>query len=131
MEAAFGEILAHALTKRTRCVGRRQPRVWFLDCAPNPTTGVPFANNGLVVNLTLDPQTITAQIILEARVAELQATRTLAEAFRELTQLKEALARIAEGTWGRCEQCDAAIGRGRLRAIPEATRCVACAHLDT
>ena len=81
------------------------------------------------MNLTLDPQTITAQIILEARVAELQATREAPEGERELSQLMAALERIEEGSWGRCERCEAAIGRGRLRAIPEATRCLECANL--
>lgn len=41
-------------------------------------------------------------------------------------QITEALQRIADGTFGRCEECDAAIPPARLKAIPTATLCVRC-----
>ncbi|HEU4686108.1 MAG TPA: TraR/DksA C4-type zinc finger protein [Nitrospira sp.] len=41
-------------------------------------------------------------------------------------QLDEALRRLDEGTYGICEDCDAPISPGRLRALPFARRCVAC-----
>lgn len=46
---------------------------------------------------------------------------------RELREVEEALGRLADGTWGRCEACGGAIGRIRLRALPEARRCATCA----
>ena len=44
----------------------------------------------------------------------------------ELGEIDAALARIADGTYGACEVCGGAIGRDRLRALPEIRRCVWC-----
>jgi RNA polymerase-binding transcription factor DksA len=46
---------------------------------------------------------------------------------RELREVDAALQRLKEDSYGRCEQCGIAIGRLRLRAIPEARNCLACA----
>lgn len=46
----------------------------------------------------------------------------------ESTAIAEALSRIAEGTYGRCEQCGADIAPGRLRARPTARTCIRCAR---
>jgi RNA polymerase-binding protein DksA len=40
--------------------------------------------------------------------------------------IQAALGRIENGTYGLCESCGEDIGEARLRAIPEATRCVDC-----
>jgi DnaK suppressor protein len=45
----------------------------------------------------------------------------------ELFLVKEALGRIEAGTFGRCVTCGSAISEARLRAIPYAARCSACA----
>ncbi len=45
---------------------------------------------------------------------------------REVAEIDAALARIANGTYGTCEVCGGAIGRDRLRALPEVRRCVSC-----
>lgn len=39
-----------------------------------------------------------------------------------------ALDRIESGTYGTCGDCGEAIGEARLKAIPEATRCLNCAQ---
>lgn len=44
----------------------------------------------------------------------------------ELQAIEAALLRMRQGTWGRCTQCGGAIGTQRLRALPEATRCIGC-----
>jgi DnaK suppressor protein len=41
-------------------------------------------------------------------------------------QIDEALAKLEEGTYGRCADCGAEISEKRLRAVPFARRCVAC-----
>ncbi len=46
---------------------------------------------------------------------------------RELEEVEGALARIAAGRFGTCERCGGAIGRQRLRAVPEARLCLGCA----
>lgn len=48
------------------------------------------------------------------------------ETARELREIDAALARIADGTYGSCEICGGAIGRDRLRALPEVRRCLTC-----
>ena len=40
--------------------------------------------------------------------------------------IQAALARIENGTYGQCDSCGESIGAARLKAIPEATRCVDC-----
>ncbi|HEX8820122.1 MAG TPA: TraR/DksA C4-type zinc finger protein [Archangium sp.] len=45
---------------------------------------------------------------------------------RELRDIDDALVRIEQGRFGHCARCGGAIGRHRLRAIPEARHCMAC-----
>jgi DnaK suppressor protein len=45
---------------------------------------------------------------------------------RSLEQVDRALAKIDEGTYGRCEQCGEAIGAARMEARPTSTLCVDC-----
>ena len=83
-------------------------------------------------------QEIVALGQLEAELAVLQedpsvlqedrdATRLLPERAREaLAATEQAMARVVEGTYGRCQVCGAAIPPERLEAVPDATTCVAC-----
>jgi len=43
-----------------------------------------------------------------------------------LQQVERALARIDDGTYGRCERCGGGIPKPRLQAFPRATLCVGC-----
>ena len=43
-----------------------------------------------------------------------------------VNRLAVAIERVRAGDYGVCEVCGDPIGAGRLRAIPEATTCVAC-----
>jgi DnaK suppressor protein len=43
-----------------------------------------------------------------------------------LEQSQHALERIADGTYGQCENCGNAIGKARLMAFPRATLCLTC-----
>ncbi|MBK7721691.1 MAG: TraR/DksA C4-type zinc finger protein [Austwickia sp.] len=43
-----------------------------------------------------------------------------------LAQCERALERLANGSYGRCENCDQPIGKLRLQAFPRATLCVTC-----
>jgi len=43
-----------------------------------------------------------------------------------LDQIERALSLIENGTYGVCESCGNAIGKGRLQAFPRATLCVSC-----
>lgn len=43
-----------------------------------------------------------------------------------LGEIDGAIRRLADGTYGECEDCRAAIPRSRLETIPYARRCVTC-----
>jgi RNA polymerase-binding protein DksA len=45
---------------------------------------------------------------------------------QEITKVRMALLRIANGTYGTCSQCGKPIDPKRLLARPIATRCIAC-----
>lgn len=72
-----------------------------------------------------------ARRALERRRTSLLARHSTPEIERELVELNAALARMEAGTWGRCERCEGAIGRDRLRALPETRLCLPCARLPT
>jgi DnaK suppressor protein len=64
----------------------------------------------------------TAVEVTAERVLEQLSEQEL----RELRAIDEALRRIESGHFGHCARCGGAIGRQRLRAIPEARHCIAC-----
>jgi DnaK suppressor protein len=62
-------------------------------------------------------------------VADGLAELDLAEvrhALADLTEVDAALARMRDGTYGECADCDIAIAPARLAAYPTAQRCVNC-----
>jgi RNA polymerase-binding transcription factor DksA len=64
-------------------------------------------------------------------LAQAAAARDTSEAVRHLLgemqrDVERALARLEIGGYGICEDCSRAISLERLRALPEATRCVNC-----
>jgi DnaK suppressor protein len=47
-----------------------------------------------------------------------------------IVKIKEALARIDDGSYGKCEECGEKIGRERLEARPVTTLCIDCKSLQ-
>ena len=47
---------------------------------------------------------------------------------QEIGQIREALRRIAQGSYGVCIKCGEVIDPKRLAALPTATRCISCAR---
>jgi RNA polymerase-binding transcription factor DksA len=45
---------------------------------------------------------------------------------QRIAETAQALRRMSEGVYGRCEDCDRAIPLGRLRATPQAAQCAPC-----
>jgi DnaK suppressor protein len=63
----------------------------------------------------------------EADLREAQTLlRRAVAARRKLEDVEEALARLAAGRFGRCEQCDSPVPAGLLALIPEARYCPRC-----
>jgi len=58
---------------------------------------------------------------------EMGAAEALSEQeYEEIQAIDEALARMADGEFGQCARCGGAIGRHRMRAVPEARYCMTC-----
>ena len=47
-----------------------------------------------------------------------------------LLSIDEALKKIDEGTFGKCERCGRPIAEERLEAMPYATKCIDCKRLE-
>ena len=56
-----------------------------------------------------------------------QVTALLNQASADRDAIDAAVAKLDEGLYGTCEVCERAIGVERLKAIPSASRCIACA----
>jgi DnaK suppressor protein len=67
---------------------------------------------------------LSRKAALDRRERVSTASRDVAPS--EMEEITAALRRIEQGTWGRCEACQGAIGWQRLRAMPETRRCTAC-----
>ncbi len=60
--------------------------------------------------------------------AERGEAEALAGELKEaLSEVEQALQRLAAGTYGRCERCGNEISPARLEAMPAARLCIACA----
>ena len=56
-----------------------------------------------------------------------QVAALLAAADARLGELDDAVDRLADGSYGRCEACGGSIAGERLEALPTTTTCVTCA----
>lgn len=65
----------------------------------------------------------TSQVTAERGEVEALAN----ELSETLAEVGDALMRIEEGTFGRCERCGEEISPSRLEAKPAARRCISCA----
>jgi RNA polymerase-binding transcription factor DksA len=65
----------------------------------------------------------SGQVTAERGEVDALATNLL-EGLREVD---DALAKFADGTYGKCESCGEQIGEARLEAMPSARFCIACA----
>jgi DnaK suppressor protein len=69
-----------------------------------------------------------ADLMDEAQFAEERdlAIRILDHDFAEIRLVEKALARMEQGSYGACLECDEVIHWKRLRVVPHAAFCVAC-----
>ena len=45
----------------------------------------------------------------------------------EVAQIRQALQRIDDGSYGQCDRCGKPIGSARLAAVPQTSQCIECA----
>jgi DnaK suppressor protein len=69
-----------------------------------------------------------AEVATDADLRERELRQQLRWRERE-ERLRAALEAIEAGTYGVCVDCGAEIPEGRLRALPDAARCVSCQRL--
>jgi len=70
----------------------------------------------------VDAAIATEQAELNSQMASFES--------RELSQITQALDKLRKGKYGRCENCDKPISPARLKALPYANECIACARRD-
>ena len=70
----------------------------------------------------IDAAIATEQAELNSQMASFES--------RELSQITQALEKLRHGRYGHCESCDKPISPVRLKALPYATECIACARRD-
>lgn len=68
----------------------------------------------------LDASLAAEQMELGGQLAEVES--------RELAKINEALDRISDGRYGKCDACGGNIKAARLQAVPHATECIDCAR---
>ncbi len=90
-----------------------------LEAAGRPTDerrdGSPF---GKREEEATESQEIERRLALEHSIKE------------QLADTEDALAKIAAGTYGRCEICGKVIETARIEALPQARRCLTCKSLQ-
>ncbi len=75
------------------------------------------------------PDVVGDEVDAALETAAGEASSQLAEVeSRELHEIENALARMKEGRYGKCENCEKAIAAPRLTALPYATHCIQCAR---
>lgn len=62
-------------------------------------------------------------------MAEGERLSDAARATGEVFQIDEALRRLEAGTYGVCVDCEEDIDERRLKAVPEAARCISCQEI--
>ncbi len=50
---------------------------------------------------------------------------------KELLQIRGALQRLDDGTYGTCDRCGEFIASARLKALPSAKHCIQCAEAES
>ena len=96
----FRAVLSTKHNEATRTLGRREDLA--IERTPDPLDEIQFA---------------AARELL---------TRNLERKSSLLREVHAALARIADGTYGICIQCEEEISQKRLKAVPWATLCIGC-----
>jgi DnaK suppressor protein len=77
--------------------------------------------DSIAVGAAADPTDATQEIVERE-----MAGRSLSRNASQVRDVRAALNRLAEGTYGFCVDCDEPISARRLAAVPWAHRCISC-----
>ncbi|MGW7342733.1 TraR/DksA family transcriptional regulator [Streptomyces sp. NPDC054854] len=111
-------------TARARLAADRAATLARAAALSRDFEGIVAANALIAVDDEHDPEG-GSTAFERAHVAAL-----LAQAHEHLEELDQALARLEQGQYGRCETCGGTIPPERLEIRPAATACVHCVRLD-
>jgi DnaK suppressor protein len=100
--------------------GILEERRRLLEDTPRPLDGATDESGGDVHPADDSSETLNREVSLSL---EDNAEHLLAA-------IDSALARVAAGTYGKCDRCEGVIGRERLEALPWATKCIECKRLE-
>ena len=90
-----------------------------VELAPRVSGGIPAAEKL--------PDPMDFQLALNDTNLEV-ASRTIN--YQKLQQVRQALDRVKDGTYGSCADCEEEIPHVRLNAVPWAERCVGCQEIE-
>ncbi len=76
-------------------------------------------------------QGLAGDLVEDAQVVEAQALSELSygRLARRAGMIRNALSRLQDGRYGRCEECGGVIAPARLRALPDVTTCLGCQEI--
>jgi DnaK suppressor protein len=98
----------------------------ILTAKESELTGAMAKRDGIAIERTAD----ALDEVLLAAAREL-STRSLERQSGMLRNVRAALRRIADGSYGTCLECEEEISQKRLHAMPWATHCITCQeHAD-
>ncbi|WP_462324928.1 TraR/DksA family transcriptional regulator [Desulfoplanes sp.] len=80
--------------------------------------------------VTLDQATFGRLSRMDAMQSQTMAVETARRWEMQLQRIDSALARVKNGTYGLCFECDEEIAFKRLEADPAATLCIECASMQ-
>ena len=106
---------------RTELERKRRVLTAAIQSGMDRTRGGAADRNEIAKELTKDPYGSASLIHDDEIVADMMDRR-----IRELQQVNRALEELESGRYGICQECEEPIAKARLKAMPFATRCVAC-----
>jgi DnaK suppressor protein len=105
-----------------RLLAERALMVAQIEALAREFEGIVEATEGVATDDEHDPEGHTVAFERQQVAGLLRDART------HLGDVDDALARVADGSYGTCESCGRPIAAERLAARPAARTCIACAH---
>ncbi|QTE27936.1 TraR/DksA family transcriptional regulator [Pengzhenrongella sicca] len=121
IEPGVGPPLESEVPLGAELAARRDDAVAAVDAGERDFGRLVEAARSVSTDDEHDPEGVGLAVERALVVAALERAR------ERVARLDDALARLADGTYGRCDTCGGQIGADRLRALPATTTCIGCA----
>lgn len=107
---------------RALLIADRSSATELIGMLKNSLDAVNLSRRGVIVDDEHDPEGPSVA------VQRSDSTVMLAHARQHLDEINAAMSRLDEGSYGVCVSCGRNIPMARLKARPQATRCISCAE---